>query len=547
MRAVHIIFVSVVLAACGAESPPEHAVEPLGTAEARPEIYAEFTLTTDLSFFNDEQREMLGLLIQASQIMDDLFWQQTYGEGYEEWLGSIGVDEERLFAEQNYGPWDRLDDEKPFIEGVGPKPLGANFYPADMSKEEFDAAYLPGKDDLYTLIRRDEQGALILVSFHVEYAEELKAASQLLHQAADLAVSQDFANYLKLRANALISDDFQLSDMYWMDVEDNEIDVVIGPIETYEDRLFGYKAAYESYVLIKDLEWSARLAKFATFLPELQEGLPVPDEYKQESPGSDSDLNAYDVIYYAGHSNSGGKTIAINLPNDEEVQLQKGTRRLQLKNVMKAKYEKILEPIADVLVDDSQREHISFDAFFANTMFHEVAHGLGVKNTITGKGIVRKAMLDVASVMEEGKADVLGLYMVSELQKAGELGDVDLRDYYVTFMTSVFRSIRFGASEAHGKANMVRFNFFVENGAFIRNAETGKYRVDFDQMNNAMVALSRKLLILQGDGDYEGAAELTATQGVIGEQLQADLNRLTQASIPVDITFNQGASVLGIE
>ncbi len=547
MRAAHIIFVSAVLAACGAESPPELAVEPSGTAEARPEIYAEFTLTTDLSFFNDEQREMLGLLIQASQIMDDLFWQQTYGEGYEEWLGSIGVDEVRLFAEQNYGPWDRLDDEKPFIEGVGPKPLGANFYPADMSKEEFDAAYLPGKDGLYTLIRRDEQGALILVPYHVEYAEELKAASQLLHQAADLAVSQDFANYLKLRANALISDDFQLSDMYWMDVDDNEIDVVIGPIEFYEDRLFGYKAAYESYVLIKDLEWSARLAKFATFLPELQEGLPVPDEYKQESPGSDSDLNAYDVIYYAGHSNMGGKTIAINLPNDEEVQLQKGTRRLQLKNVMKAKFEKILEPIADVLVDDSQREHISFDAFFANTMFHEVAHGLGVKNTITGKGIVRKAMLDVASVMEEGKADVLGLYMVSELQKAGELGDVDLRDYYVTFMASVFRSIRFGASEAHGKANMVRFNFFVENGAFIRNPETGKYRVDFDQMNNAMEALSRKLLILQGDGDYEGAAELTATKGVIGEQLQADLNRLTQASIPVDITFNQGASVLGIE
>jgi len=547
MRAAHIIFVSVALAACGAEAPPEMADESINEFVPRPEIYAEFALTTDLSFFTDEQREMLVLLIQASRIMDDLFWKQTYGEGYEEWLGSIGVDETRLFAEQNYGPWDRLDDEKPFIKGVGPKPPGANFYPIDMTKEEFDATYLPGKNELYSLIRRDEEGELILVPYHVEFAEELKAASQLLHQAADLAVSQDFANYLKLRANALISDDYQLSDLYWMDVKDNEIDVVIGPIENYEDRLFGFKAAYESYVLIKDLEWSARLAKFATFLPELQEGLPVPDEYKQETPGSDSDLNAYDVIYYAGHSNSGGKTIAINLPNDEEVQLQKGTRRLQLKNVMKAKFEKILEPIADVLVDDSQREHISFDAFFANTMFHEVAHGLGVKNTITGKGIVRKAMLDVASVMEEGKADVLGLYMVSELQKSGELGDVDLRDYYVTFMASVFRSIRFGASEAHGKANMVRFNFFVENGAFVRNAETGKYQVDFDQMNNAMEALSRKLLILQGDGDYEGAAELTATKGVIGEQLQADLNRLTQASIPVDITFNQGAAELGLE
>jgi len=517
MRAAHIVFVSVVLAACGAEAPPEIVDEPLTTVAPRPEIYAEFALTTDLSFFTDEQRDMLGLLIQASEIMDDLFWKQSYGEGYEEWLASIGVDATRLFAEQNYGPWDRLDEEKPFIEGVGPKPLGANFYPADMTKEEFEAAYLPGKNDLYTLIRRDEQGALKVVPFHVEYADELKAASKLLHQAADLAVSQDFANYLKLRANALISGDFQLSDMYWMDVKDNEIDIVIGPIETYEDKLFGYKAAYESYVLIKDLEWSARLAKFATFLPELQEGLPVPDEYKQESPGTDSDLNAYDVIYYAGHSNSGGKTIAINLPNDEEVQLQKGARRLQLKNVMKAKFEKILEPIADVLIDDSQRGHISFDAFFANTMFHEVAHGLGIKNTITGKGTVRKAMLDIASSM------------------------------YVTFMASVFRSIRFGASEAHGKANMVRFNFFVENGAFVRDAETGKYRVDFDRMGEAMEALSRKLLILQGDGDYEGAAELTASQGVIGKQLQADLDRLTQASIPVDITFIQGASELGLE
>jgi len=547
MRTAHIVFISVVLAACGAEAPPEIVDEPLTTVAPRPEIYAEFALTSDLSFFTDEQRDMLGILIQASEIMDDLFWKQSYGEGYEEWLGSIGVDETRLFAEQNYGPWDRLDEEKPFIEGVGPKPLGANFYPADMTKEEFEAAYLPGKNDLYTLIRRDEQGALKVVPFHVEYADELKAASQLLHQAADLAVSQDFANYLKLRASALISGDFQLSDLYWMDVKDNAIDIVIGPIETYEDKLFGYKAAYESYVLIKDLEWSARLSRFATFLPELQKGLPVPDEYKLESPGTDSDLNAYDVIYYAGHSNSGGKTIAINLPNDEEVQLQKGTRRLQLKNVMKAKFEKILEPIADVLVDDSQRGHISFDAFFANTMFHEVAHGLGIKNTITGKGTVRKAMLDIASSMEEGKADILGLYMVSELHAAGELGDVDLRDYYVTFMASVFRSIRFGASEAHGKANTVRFNFFVENGAFVRDAETGKYKVDFDRMSDAMEALSRKLLILQGDGDYEGASELTATKGVIGKQLQADLDRLTQASIPVDITFIQGASELGLE
>jgi hypothetical protein len=535
------------LASCGAEAPPGAAIEPPATVAPRPEVYANFTLTADLSDLTDDQREMLGILIDASKIMDDLFWRQAYGDDYEVWLASVGIDAVARFADLNYGPWDRLDDEKPFIEGVGPKPLGANFYPVDMTREEFDAAYLPGKKGLYSLIRRNAEGDLTLIPYHVAYADELLATAQLLRKAAGLAVSQDFATYLKLRAAALISDEFQVSDLYWMDVRDNEIDIVIGPIETYEDRLFGYRAAYESYVLIKDLDWSARLARFTAFLPELQEGLPVPDEYKLESPGSDSDLNAYDVVYYAGHSNAGSKTIAINLPNDEDVQLEKGTRRLQLKNVMAAKFDKILEPIADELVDESQRQHITFDAFFANTMFHEVAHGLGIKYTISGDRTVAQALLDLSSSMEEGKADILGLYMITELYNAGELGDVDLRDYYVTFMTSVFRSIRFGASSAHGKANMVRFNFFVEHGAFVRDAETGRYSVDLDRMQAAMTALSRLLLTLQGDGDYEGALELINTKGIIGDQLQADLDRLTHANIPVDITFNQGMAELGLE
>ena len=546
-RAAQACLLSIALVSCGADESPEATVSGPTTVTPRPEIYADFTLTADLSGYTDGQREMIGLLIDASQIMDDLFWKQAYGDDYETWLGSIGVTETRLFADQNYGPWDRLDGLKPFVDGVGPKPLGANFYPQDMSKEEFEAAFLPGKAGQYSLIRRNAAGELTLIPYHVAYAEELSAAAALLHQAADLAESADFANYLKLRAAALISDDYQLSDMYWMDVKDNEIDVVIGPIETYEDQMFGYRAAYESYVLLKDLEWSARLARFAAFLPELQKNLPVPDEYKQEIPGSDSDLNAYDVVYYAGDSNAGAKTIAINLPNDEEVQLAKGTRRLQLKNAMQAKFEKILDPIADVLVDDSQRQHISFDAFFANIMFHEVAHGLGVKNTITGKGTVREALLDISSSMEEGKADILGLYMITELFEAGEMGDVVLEDYYVTFMAGVFRSIRFGASDAHGKANMVRFNYFMERNAFVRDAETGKYRVDFERMGEAIAGLSHDLLVLQGDGDYEGAVALTNSKGVINSQLAADLDRLTQANIPVDITFNQGRSELGLE
>lgn len=546
-RITCVCLATIFLTSCGVEPPPETILEPAGSVAPRPEIYAEFTLTADLRDLTDNQREMIGVLIAAAEIMDDLFWRQAYGDDYEAWLASVGVGEAGRFADLNYGPWDRLDDNKPFIEGVGPKPHGANFYPPDMTREEFGAAYLPGKNGQYSLVRRDESGGLILIPYHVAYADELQSAAELLRKAARLAESQDFANYLKLRAAALISDDFQMSDLYWMDVKDNEIDIVIGPIENYEDGLFGYRAAYEAYVLIKDMDWSARLARFAMFLPELQKGLPVPDEYKLELPGTDSDLNAYDVVYYAGDSNAGSKTIAINLPNDEEVQLEKGTRRLQLKNAMRAKFDKILEPIGDVLVDESQRRHITFDAFFGNTMFHEVAHGLGIKYTVSGESTVSQALLDVASSIEEGKADILGLYMITELHQAGELGDVDLGDYYVTFMTSVFRSIRFGASSAHGKANMVRFNFFVEHGAFVRDAETGRYSVDFGRMHAAMTELSRLLLTLQGDGDYAGALQLTNTKGVIGDQLQADLDRLTRANIPVDITFNQGVAELGLE
>ena len=547
VRIALVLTTATLVASCGAETPPEVTAPVKTTVEPRPGIYADFTLTADLSGLSDNQREMIRVLIEASEIMDDLYWRQAYGDDYEEWLASIGIDEARRFAELNYGPWDRLADDAPFIDGVGAKPLGANFYPADMSKEEFDAVYLPGKKGLYSLIRRDATGELIVVPYHVAYSDELGRAAALLRQAADLADDQSFATYLKLRAAALISDDFQTSDLFWMDVKSNEIDVVIGPIETYEDRLYGYRAAYEGLVLIKDMAWSDRLSRFAMFMPELQEGLPVPDEYKWETPGTDSDLNAYDVVYYAGHGNASSKAIAINLPNDEEVQLEKGTRRLQLKNAMQAKFEKILEPIAELLIDESQRHHVTFDAFFGNTMFHEVAHGLGVKNTINGRGTVREALLDVASGMEEGKADVLGLYMVTELHKAGELGDVDIMDHYATFMSSIFRSIRFGASSAHGKANMVRFNFFEEHGAFVRDPETGTYRVDGERMTQAMTDLSRLLLTLQGDGDYAGASELMASKGVIGPQLQADLDRLTSAGIPVDITFRQGVTELGLD
>ena len=509
-------------------------------------IYATVRLSADLSHLSERQLEMIGVLIDAAKIMDALFWQQAFGDR-DSFLSGFDDPAARRFGEINYGPWDRLDGDAPFVAGVGAKPAGANLYPADMSKQEFEAADLVGKTSLYTIVRRDEEGALTAIPYSVAFHAELEQAAALLRTAADLADDAGFANYLKLRADALLSDDYLASDMAWMDNKTNPVELVYGPIETYEDKLFGYKASFEAYVLIKDLAWSERLARFVQFLPELQKGLPVAAPYKQETPGSDADLNAYEVIYYAGDCNAGSKTIAINLPNDESVQLAKGTRRLQLKNAMRAKFDQILVPIASELIAEDQRRHITFEAFFANIMFHEVAHGLGIKNTLDGSGTVREALKEHASALEEGKADILGLYMITELFAKGEIPDGELMDNYVTFLAGIFRSVRFGASSAHGRANMVRFNYFEQHGAFSRDLETGSYRVNFAAMQQAMTDLSTLILTLQGDGDYAGAAALLAEKGIVSAQLQADLDRLGSAGIPVDIVFEQGREVLGLE
>ncbi|GAB3030835.1 dipeptidyl-peptidase 3 family protein [Bowmanella dokdonensis] len=513
--------------------------------ESRLDIYHPVDLTADLSDLSDRQKQMIGYLIEASRIMDDLFWKQAFGGNKQEFLASLERSDIRDFADINYGPWDRLNGDKPFLTGFAEKPPGAQFYPADMSKAEFEAAEFDNKTGLYSMVVRNPDGSLKAIPYSEYFKSELTDAAALLRKASTLAEDESFAGYLNMRADALLSDNYQPSDMAWMEMKSNPIELVIGPIETYEDQLYGYRAAFESYVLLKDLAWSERLAKYAAFLPELQKGLPVEDAYKQEMPGANADLNAYDVIYYAGHSNAGSKTIAINLPNDEQVQLEKGTRRLQLKNAMRAKFDHILMPIADLLMVPEQRGHITFDAFFANTMFHEVAHGLGIKNTLNGSGTVREALKEHASALEEGKADILGLYMVQQLLEKGEITEGTLEDYYVTFMAGIFRSVRFGASSAHGKANMIRFNFFKEHGAFSRN-EQGLYEVNMDKMQSAVDALSNKILTLQGDGDYQGVATLVEEKGLIGEELAADLARLTEADIPVDITFKQGKDVLGL-
>jgi hypothetical protein len=557
MAALSAIAVVVIASLAGCSKPSTETQEnpygqspvtgqsPLIVDQSRLDIYYPVELSADLSSYSPNQRKMLSVLIDASKIMDDLFWKQAFGQDKSGFLESIDDPKISAFADINYGPWDRLNGNTAFLSGVEEKSKGAQFYPTDMSKEEFEAANFEDKQGLYSIIVRDGNGNLSTQKYSQVYKSELTAAANLLEQAATLAEDKSFASYLNMRAKALLTDDYQASDFAWMDMKTNPIDVVIGPIEVYEDQLYGYRAAFESYVLLKDLSWSAKLAKYAAYLPELQKGLPVDDAYKAQMPGTDGDLNAYDVIYYAGHSNAGSKTIAINLPNDEEVQLQKGTRRLQLKNAMRAKFDFIMLPIADQLIVEQQRKHVTFDAFFGNTMFHEVAHGLGIKNLLSGEGTVRQALKEHSSALEEGKADILGLYMVRQLLEKGAITEGVLEDYYVTFMAGIFRSIRFGASSAHGKANMVRFNFFKQEGAFKRN-EKGLYLVDIDKIGNAIDALSNKILVLQGDGNYAGVSEMVTTMGVIKPDLAADLQKLSDARIPVDITFKQGKKILGL-
>lgn len=543
-----MLLVAGALSACGDNNEPtkSSAVNLLPEYQNRLDIYKTVTLSADLSHLSDNQKQMLSLLIEASDIIDNLFWQQAFGQEKASFLASISDEKVREFARINYGPWDRLNGDKAFLSNTAEKSHGAQFYPADMTKAEFEQATFEDKNGLYSLVRRNENGQLNTIAFSEAYADEINRIAVILEKAATFADDKEFSAYLDMRAKALRSDDFQASDFAWMDMKNNPIDIVIGPIETYEDQLFGYRAAFESYVLIKDMSWSEKLAKYAEYLPELQRGLPVSKKYKAEVPGSDADLNAYDVIYYAGHSNAGGKTIAINLPNDEEVQLKKGTRRLQLKNAMRAKFDAIMTPIAETLIVPEQRKNVTFTAFFANTMFHEVAHGLGIKNTINDQGTVRQSLKEHASALEEGKADILGLYMVRQLLAKNVITEGTLEDYYTTFLTGIFRSVRFGASSAHGKANMVRFNYFAEQGAFTRN-EQGLYTVDVEKMTAAIDSLSELILTLQGNGDYDGVDKLVAESGVIKADLASDLASLETANIPVDITFNQGKKVLGLK
>jgi hypothetical protein len=542
-----IASVVILVAACNNPTKKEEVKEKeLTEMQKLLTNYAEVELTADLSHLSANEKELIKKLIEASKIMDELFWHDAIGDK-EAFLSSIEDEDAKKYAMINYGPWDRLDGNIPFIESYGEKTPGANYYPQDITKEEFEAFADPNKNSWYTLIRRDEEGNLKCVWYHEEYAVEIEKAAKLLDEASELAEDEGFKNYLKLRAEALRTDDYLASDLAWMDMKDNKIDFVVGPIESYEDGFMGIKAAHSGQVLVKDLVWSKNIEHFNAILPDLQAGLPVDEKYKKESASSSGDMNVYYVIYYGGDCNSGSKNIAINLPNDPRVHEQKGSRKLQLKNAMQAKFETILVPIAELLIDESQMKHIKFeDGFFQNVMFHEVAHGLGVKYVINTKKSVREALQEYYSPIEEAKADIAGLYMVTQLYEMGEFPEKDLMDNYVTFLAGIFRSVRFGVASSHGKANMMEFYYLKEKGAFTKNEETGKYMVNFDKMKTAVAQMLNEIIVIQGNGDLESAKKWVDTKSSVDAELQKDLDEIAGAGIPKDIVFKQGVEVLGL-
>ena len=535
---------ALVTTSCKEKKSANPQEESKSIMQQKVEEYAYFDLTADLSKLTESERKLLPIFFEIGQIMDDLFWEQTFGD--KTLLDTISDPWVKEFALINYGPWDRLDAEKPFVSGYGPRPATANYYPQDITRAEYDAFADPLKASHYTILTRDENGNLKTVGYYEAYKEKLDRVCELLDQAIEITDNPSMKKYLVERKKSLQTNDYYPSDMAWMDLRNSNLDFVFGPIENYDDAFNSVKTSWEAFVLVKDVDASTKLAKFVQMLPQLQKELPCDPAHKKYVPGTSSDMNLYDVVFYGGDCNAGGKTIAINLPNDDRVQAKKGSRRFQLRNAMQAKFDKIMKPIGEMIIEPSEQSNLSFDAFFWNVTFHEVAHGLGVKQTINGKGSVDEAMQTENSSWEEAKADIIGLNLVCNLIEKGEISDITVEEAITTYIVGLLRSVRFGASEAHGIANMMCYNYMFENGAFTRNGN-GTYHINYEKARKAMEGWIALILKTQATGDFAFASQYSKDHGTIGPDLQKDLDRINKAGIPRDIRFHQGLDVLGVK
>lgn len=506
--------------------------------------FSETELKYDHSLLDENQKKVMENIYLSAKQLDKIFLDQVYSKNKEikkklenstDELSKLQLDYFNIMT----GPFDRLDHNKPFY-GNAAKPLGANFYPEDMTKEEFENWIKTHPEDEkaftseFTVIRRDGD-KLMAIPYSEYYKNELTIAADYLRKAAEFADNPTLKKYLRTRANAFLSNDYFQSDMDWMDLKDHTIEVITGPYEVYEDELFNYKASFECFLTLVDPAETAKLKKFASYLTEMEKNLPIPDKFKNFNRGSESPIMVVQEVFSAGDTKAGVQTLAFNLPNDERVRAAKGSKKVLLKNMHEAKFEKLLKPIASVVIDESQQKYISFDGFFTHTLMHEMSHGVGPGFiVVNGKETeVKKELKETYSTMEECKADILGMWNNLLMIQKGVLSDQFERQMWVTFLAGTFRSMRFGIGEAHGGGNAIIYNFLLEKDAYEYDAATQKVRVNFDIIKPALHELANKVLMIQALGDYKGAKDLMAKYKVESESMTTLIEKLK--SLPVDI------------
>ena len=531
------------------EPKMSEAKSPADTLAAKIRRFAPTDIAADTSRLSDGDRKALDKLVEAAKLFDPLFLRQVWS-GNQALLVKLQADtspegRERLhYFMINKGPWSRLDKNEPFIEGVPPKPPQAGYYPDDMTKDEFNSwlATLSEQDKqratgFFTVIRRGADGKLKIVPYHQEYREFLEPAAKLLKEAADLTANETLKNFLTKRADAFLSDDYYASDVAWMDL-DAPIDVTIGPYETYEDELFGYKAAFEAFITLRDEAESAKLVKFSGYLQDLENNLPIDPRYRNPKLGAASPIRVVDNVFCSGDGNRGVQTAAFNLPNDEKVIKEKGSKRVMLKNVQETKFNKVLAPISKIVMDPSQQSQISFDAFFTHILCHELMHGLGPHNIkVDGRDTnVRKELKELYSAIEEAKADITGLWALQYLIDKGAIDRAMERDLYTTYLASSFRSVRFGITEAHGKGQAMQFNYLLEKGGLKMDQAAGTFSVDASKIKNAVRELATEILTIEAEGSYDKAKSLLDKYALMRPEMQRALDKL--ADVPVDIEPN---------
>ena len=488
----------------------------------------------DLSGITDNGKEVLNLYRFAADQADAIYWEQSYGP--KSAFDDLQDPAEKAFVELNYGPWNRIDNE-PFLEGYGPRPAGARFYPEDMTDAEFEALADPAKYSPYTLIQRANDGSLKVVWYHDAYQAPLKKTADILRAAADITIKESVRNYLLKKADALLSDDYYESDKAWLEMTDSKMDLVIGPNETIDDQRYGLKASYGAYVLLKNLDRTEGLRSLTSRLPELQASLPGDAIYRSFVPGGESNIFSCDVIYYGGYTNAGYKVIAINFPYDTRVQEEFGTRTILFDNIIREKFNRTVFPAGMLLFEGVDCAHLDANAFYWNIVFREVAKGLGVKETITGKGTVTEALGNEALTLEKAKSNVLGAYLCAQEVENHRVDALIMKpDVLATFVANIIRSTRFGFGDATGRANLIIYNYLSEQGAITRKA-SGKYGIDYAKTEQAIADLGAHILKLQAMGDHEAAAEFVNKYAVVASAIKADIVNLELEHIPVDIRF----------